>query len=143
MINQFIANGRTTKDIELKYTKSQIPVAMFTLAVNRSFKNASGDYDTDFINCIAYRGTAELLNKYVKKGDLIGIEGRLQTRSYEKDDKKVYVSEIIIENIDFLASNNNTSSETKIIENEPKNELESKKNIYQEDIVLNDEDLPF
>lgn len=104
-MNRVCLNGRLVKNIEIRYTQNNVAVASFTLAVQRKFKNQSGDYESDFINCIAYKSTAELLSKYTGKGDLIGIEGRIQTRNYENQEgKKVYVTEVIIESIDFLAS---------------------------------------
>lgn len=104
-MNKVCLNGRLTKDIELRHTQSDVTIAQFTLAVTRKFKNSNGDYESDFINCIAYKKTAELMNEYVKKGDLIGIEGRIQTRSYDdKNGKKVYVTEVMVESVDFLAS---------------------------------------
>lgn len=104
-MNRVCLNGRLTKDIDLRYTQNNVAVASFTLAVQRKFKNQNGDYESDFINCIAYKKTAELMNEYVKKGDLIGIEGRIQTRSYDdKNGKKVYVTEVMVESVDFLAS---------------------------------------
>lgn len=104
-MNRVCLNGRLTKDIDLRYTQNNVAVASFTLAVQRKFKNQNGDYESDFINCIAYKSTAELLSKYTGKGDLIGIEGRIQTRSYDdKNGKKVYVTEVIAENVEFLAN---------------------------------------
>lgn len=105
-MNRVCLNGRLTKDIDLRYTQNNVAIAIFTLAVQRKFKNQNGDYESDFINCVAYRQVAELLNKYTKKGDLIGVEGKIQTRNYEnKDGKKVYITEVIVENIDFLSTN--------------------------------------
>lgn len=104
-MNRVCLNGRLVKNIEIKYTQNNVAVASFTLAVQRKFKNSNGDYESDFINCITYKKMAELMNEYVKKGDLIGIEGRIQTRSYENQEgKKIYVTEVIVESVDFLAS---------------------------------------
>ena len=104
-MNRVCLNGRLTKDIDLRYTQNNVPIVQFTLAVQRKFKNQNGDYESDFINCVAYKKTAELMNEWLKKGDLIGIEGRIQTRSYDdKNGKKVYVTEVIVENVEFLAT---------------------------------------
>lgn len=104
-MNKTIITGRTTADCELKQTTSGTPVAAFSIAVRRTFKNAKGEYESDFFDCVAYNKTAETISKYVKKGDLIGIEGRLQKRSYtNKDDRKIYITEIIVENVEFLQS---------------------------------------
>lgn len=105
-MNKACITGRLTKDIDLRYTQNNVVVVQFNLAVTRRYKNNNGDYESDFINCVAYRQVAELLNKYTKKGDLIGVEGKIQTRNYEnKDGKKVYITEVIVENIDFLSTN--------------------------------------
>lgn len=105
-MNKACITGRLTKDIDLRYTQNNVAVVQFNLAVTRRYKNNNGDYESDFINCVAYRQVAELLNKYTKKGDLIGVEGKIQTRNYEnKDGKKVYITEVIVENIDFLSTN--------------------------------------
>lgn len=102
-MNKVILIGRTTKGIELKYTASNVSVANFSLAVTRSFKNANGEYDSDFFNCIAFGKLAETLKNYVNKGDRLGVEGRLQTRSYQNaEGKNIYVTEVIVENIEFL-----------------------------------------
>lgn len=104
-MNKIIITGRTTADCELKQTTSGTSVTSFSVAVKRTFKNANGEYESDFFECVAYNKTAETISRYVKKGDLIGIEGRLQKRSYtNRDDRKVYVTEIIVENIEFLQS---------------------------------------
>lgn len=104
-MNKVCLTGRITKNIELKYNQNNVAIKSFTLAVTRKFKNQNGEYESDFINCVAYKSTAELLSKYTGKGDLIGIEGRIQTRNYENQEgKKVYVTEVIVESVDFLAS---------------------------------------
>ena len=95
--------GRTTANLELKSTPSGTSVVEFSIAVNRTFKNANGERESDFFNCVAYNKTAELISKYVNKGDQLGIEGRLQTRNYtNKEGRKVYITEIIVENVEFL-----------------------------------------
>ena len=105
MINRTIITGRLVKNIEIRYKQNNVAITQFTLAVQRKFKNQNGEYESDFINCVAYKPTAELLSKYTGKGDLIGIEGRIQTRNYENQEgKKVYVTEVIVESVDFLAS---------------------------------------
>ena len=83
MINNVVLTGRLTKDVELKYYNGEKSVAYFTIAVNRNYKNANGEYDADFINCKAYRNTAEYLAKYCNKGDLIGVVGSIEIT--EKD----------------------------------------------------------
>ena len=141
-MNKILLVGRNTKDIELRYTNSQVAVAQFSLAVNRNFKNQNGEYDADFINCVAYKKLAETISAYVKKGDKLGVEGRLQTRTYDNSEgKKVYVSEVIVENIEFLEpkKQDNTPKETKE-QNEVVNDPFAD---FQNEVVLNDEDLPW
>ena len=102
-MNKVIIIGRCTKDIELMQTASGTSVAEFSIAVKRAFKNANGEYESDFFNCVAFSKLAETISKYVKKGDQIAIEGRLQTRSYtNKEGRKINVTEIIVENVEFL-----------------------------------------
>ena len=97
--------GRLTNKPTFGYTNSNIAYARFTLAVNRNFKNANGERQADFINCVAYRKTAELINQYTNKGDLLGVEGRIQTGSYTASDgSKRYTTDVIVENICFLKS---------------------------------------
>ena len=107
MINNLTLIGRLTKDVELKYTPANQAVAQFTLAVNRTFKNANGERESDFINCVIWRKSAENFANFVKKGALIGITGRIQTRNYENaQGQRVYVTEVIAENFQMLESRN-------------------------------------
>ena len=103
-MNKAILTGRLTKDVELKSTTNGKSVASFTLAVNRDYKNAEGNYDADFINCVAYGQQAETISKYVHKGDRFGVEGKINTRNYEKDGSKVYVTEVKVDGFEFLES---------------------------------------
>ena len=105
MLNSVCLVGRTTKDPELRYTPSNVAVATFSLAVNRNFKDANGERETDFINCVIWRQQAENLANWAKKGALIGITGRIQTRSYENQQgQRVYVTEVVAENFQMLES---------------------------------------
>ena len=107
MINNVTLVGRLTKDVELKYTPSNVANVSFTLAVNRTFKNANGERESDFINCVIWRKSAENFANFVKKGALIGITGRIQTRNYENaQGQRVYVTEVIAENFQMLESRN-------------------------------------
>ena len=104
-MNKVIEIGRNVKDIELRQTSSGTSAVEFSIAVKRAFKNANGEYDSDFFNCVAFGKSAETISRYVKKGDMIGIEGRLQTRSYtNKEGRKINATEIIVENFEFLQS---------------------------------------
>lgn len=103
MLNKSILVGRLTKDPELKTTGNGISVCTFTIAVNRRFKNADGNYDADFINCVAWRNTAEFLVKYFEKGSMIAVAGSIQTRNYEKDGHKVYITEVVADEVNFVS----------------------------------------
>ena len=105
MINNVVLVGRMTKDAELRYTPSNQAVATFTLAANRNFKNQAGEREADFINCVIWRQQAENLANWAKKGALIGITGRIQTRNYENQQgQRVYVTEVIAESFQVLES---------------------------------------
>lgn len=110
MINQTILTGRITRDLELKYTGTGTAVLSFSIAVERPFKNAQGERETDFIDIVAWRKTAENIAQYFKKGDGIGVVGRIQTRNYENNEgRKVYVTEVVAENFDFPIQNKNSN----------------------------------
>ena len=96
--------GRITKDPELRYTGSNIASVRFTLAVNRNFTNQNGEREADFINCVAWRNQAENMKKYVTKGNLLSVEGRIQTGSYEKDGQRIYTTDVVADNVTFLES---------------------------------------
>lgn len=102
-MNRVVLVGRLTKDAELRYTPSGVAVASFTLAVNRPFVNQQGEREADFISVIAWRKIAENVANHTTKGSLIAVDGRLQTRSYEKDGRRVYVTEVVADNVQFLA----------------------------------------
>lgn len=105
MLNQAVLVGRIVKEPELKNTENGHKMTKITLAVPRSFKNSNGEYDTDFISCVLWKGVAESTVEYCKKGDLVGIKGRIQTRDVEFDDEshKQFV-EVIAEKVTFLSS---------------------------------------
>lgn len=103
MINNTVLVGRLTKDPDLKYTANGAAVASFSLAVNRNFTNQSGEREADFINCVIWRKPAETLANYARKGTLIGVTGRIQTRNYENNQgQRVYVTEVVAENFQLL-----------------------------------------
>ena len=103
MINNVVLVGRLTRDPELRYTPSNVAVATFSLAVNRNFKNQAGDYEADFISCIMWRQQAENFANWLKKGALVGITGRIQTRSYDNQQgQRVYVTEVVAESFQIL-----------------------------------------
>ncbi|AKM19824.1 Single-stranded DNA-binding protein ssb [Geobacillus sp. 12AMOR1] len=102
-MNRVVLVGRLTKDAELRYTPNGTAVASFTLAVNRPFTNQQGEQEADFISVIAWRKTAENVANHTAKGSLVAVDGRLQTRSYEKDGRRVYVTEVVADTVQFLA----------------------------------------
>lgn len=105
MLNNVVLVGRMTKDAELRYTPNNQAVATFSLAVNRNFKSQNGEREADFINCVIWRQQAENLANWAKKGALIGITGRIQTRSYENQQgQRVYVTEVVVETFQLLES---------------------------------------
>ena len=106
MINNVCLVGRMAGDAELRYTPNNQAVAMFRLAVNRPFKNQNGEREADFINCVIWRQQAENLANWAKKGALIGITGRIQTRSYDNQQgQRVYVTEVVADNFRLLEFN--------------------------------------
>ena len=110
MINNVVLIGRLTRDAELRYTPSNIAVATFNLAVNRNFKNQAGDREADFINCMIWRQQAENFANWCKKGNLVGITGRIQTRSYENQQgQRVYVTEVVAESFQLLEKRDKTA----------------------------------
>ena len=136
-MNKVIIIGRNTKQIELKQTASGTSVVEFSIAVDRTFKNATGERETDFFNCVAFSKLAETISKYVNKGDMLGVEGRLQTRNYtNREGKKVYVTEIMVENVEFLQTKKQGEQNATVAETDPF------KNVHFEEVNV-DEDLPF
>lgn len=105
MLNNISLVGRVVRDVELRYTPSNVAVATFTLAVKRTFKNENGEREADFINCVMWRQQAENLANFAKKGALIGVTGRIQTRSYDNQQgQRVYVTEVVAETFQLLES---------------------------------------
>lgn len=110
-MNKVVLIGRLTRDPELRYTSSNIPSATFSLAVNRPFQNQNGVREADFLNIVMWRKQAETAKKYLTKGSLISIEGRIQTRNYDgADGKKVYVTEVVADNFEFLETKGQKTS---------------------------------
>ena len=105
MLNQLVIVGRMVREPELYETETGRKVTSITLAVPRSYKNANGEYDTDFINCVLWQGVAENTTQYVKKGDLLGVKGRVQSRDRELEDGSKYTYlEVVAEKVTFLSS---------------------------------------
>ena len=145
MLNKFIGIGRNTKDGEYRTSDNDLKIYANTLAITNNFKNKNGNYDSEFINYVAYRNTAEYLNKYSSKGTLINIEGRIHTRSYEdKDKNKKYITEIIVENASVLEKVKQEDKQDNIQEEVeiPQNTTSEYDNL-ESDIQLTPNDLPF
>lgn len=111
MINNVTLVGRLVAPPDLRKTPNNVSSLQGTLAVNRNFKNENGDREADFINFKAWRGTADIIAQYCSKGSLIGLTGRLQVRSYEKDGQRRYVTEVVAESVALLESRNSQQSQ--------------------------------
>lgn len=118
MLNNVVLIGRLTKDPELRYTPNNVAVATFSLAVNRRFKNNEGVHEADFINCVMWNKSAENLSNWIKKGNMIAITGRIQTRNYENQNgQRVYVTEVVAETFQNLEKRDNTANTNSMMEN--------------------------
>mgnify|MGYP003095094965 FL=1 len=142
-MNKVILMGRLTKDVEMRQTPNGIAVARFAIAVNRRFKNANGEYDVDFINCIAWRKTGEFISRYFQKGSMIAVVGSIQTRSWDGNDgKKQYATEVIVDEVYFTGSKaeSSTGGNTDLSDSG----LDDLNSQYGEDFAtIGEEDLPF
>ncbi|CAC5558020.1 TPA: single-stranded DNA-binding protein [Staphylococcus aureus] len=120
MLNRVVLVGRLTKNPEYRTTPSGVSVATFTLAVNRTFTNAQGEREADFVNCVVFRRQADNVNNYLSKGSLAGVDGRLQSRNYENQEgRRVFVTEVVCDSVQFL---------------EPKNTNDSQQDLYQQQV---------
>lgn len=155
MLNRSVLVGRLTKDPDLRYTPNGTAVANFTIAVNRPFSNQQGDREADFINCVVWRRPAENLANYMKKGSLIGVDGRVQTRNYEgQDGKRVFVTEIVADSVQFLETKGTKgggNQQSDGYQNSQNNNNQHQQNSVPTDqnpvpnhlIDIEDDDLPF
>ena len=138
MINNVVLVGRMTRDAELHYTPQNLAVATFNLAVNRNFKNQSGEREADFINCVIWRQQAENLANWAKKGALIGITGRIQTRNYDNQQgQRVYVTEVVADHFQLLESRNKSANHSSMDEQMPPDFGNNNP------MDISDDDLPF
>ena len=101
-MNAFNGIGRLTKDTKLTYTSNNKAFTRFSLAINRRFKSPNGEYETDFLNCICWGKVAENVDRFVNKGDMVAVQGRIQTGSYEKDGIRHYTTDVVCDNVEFL-----------------------------------------
>ena len=152
-MNKVFLIGRLTRDPELRYTSSNLPVATFSLAVNRNFANQSGEREADFINIVVWRKQAENIKNYLTQGSQVAIDGRIQTRTYDGEDgKKRYITEVVADNVQFLDSKGgrenvmpstdvtpndfSSNAPTTSVKNDPFSDFGSS-------IEINDDELPF
>ena len=147
-MNKAIIIGRLTRDPEMRTTQSGINSTTFTVAVSRNYTGANGERETDFLNCVAWRGQAENIKKYCTKGTQVAVEGRIQTRSYDaQDGTKRYVTEIIADNVTFLGGRgSNGGSDTNFVGDEnitTTNIAEDPFKDFGDEVALSDDDLPF
>ena len=111
-MNKAFLIGRLTRDPELRYSSSNAAIVNFSIAIDRQYTNNQGQRETDFINIVAFQKQAENIKKYVTKGSLVAVDGRIQTRNYEdKDGKRVYVTEVVADRVQFLSTKGSTSDE--------------------------------
>ena len=155
-MNKVFLIGRLTRDPELRYTSSNLPVATFSLAVNRNFTNQSGEREADFINIVVWRKQAENVKNYLTQGSQVAIDGRLRTRTYDGEDgKKRYITEVIADNVQFLDTkssrdlsyDSSSSSVTPSSFSQDMNPTTEVKNDpfadFGASIEINDDELPF
>ena len=151
MINRIVLTGRITKDLVLKTTQAGHSVVSFTLAVDRAHKNGNGDREADFIRCTAWNKTAEFMNLHCPKGALIGVDGRLQTRSYDdRNGQRVYITEVVVDHMSLLESRNSQQGQQQPPV-APARQKPAPQQAQQEDpfagnsdgVTISDDDLPF
>ena len=143
-MNKVILMGRLTKDVEMRQTPNGVSLARFSIAVTRRFKNSNGEYDADFINCVAWRQTGEFIARYFQRGSMIAIVGSIQTRSWDGNDgKKQYATEVIVDEAYFTGSKSESSTggNTDLSDSS----LDDLNSQYGEDFATigDEEDLPF
>ncbi|EGQ0322880.1 single-stranded DNA-binding protein [Staphylococcus pseudintermedius] len=145
MLNRTVLVGRLTKDPDFRTTPSGVEVATFTLAVNRNFKSKDGEQQADFINCVVFKKQAENVKNYLSKGSLAGVDGRLQSRSYENQEgRRVYVTEVICDSVQFLEPKSNNQSNNQ--PQQQRGQAPAQDNPFtnaNNPIDIDDEDLPF
>ena len=142
-MNKVILMGRLTKDIEMRQTPNGVSLVRFSIAVTRRFKNSNGEYDADFINCVAWRKTGEFIARYFQKGSMIAVVGSIQSRSWDGNDgKKQYATEVIVDEAYFTGSKSEsgTGGNTDLSDSG----LDDLNSQYGEDFAtIGEEDLPF
>lgn len=136
-MNKVILSGNLCGDPEYQTTASGISLCRFRIAVQRKFKNEKGEYESDFISIVAWRGTADFVSKYLHKGNKVGVTGALQTRTYDaQDGTKRYVTEVVADEVESYTPKSEN-------ENKPKTEAAAKQEVMQNFEPIDDENLPF
>ena len=135
-MNKVLLIGRITKDPEIRYTQSGIPSVNFTIAVDRGMRDANGNRQADFINCVAWRGQADFISRFIKKGYLMSVEGRIQTRNYQGQDGQMrYVTEVVLDTVENLQPRDpnaqNTSYQPNQNYQQPAQNYQQNNNSYQ------------
>lgn len=144
MLNKVILMGRLTSDPELRHTQSNIPVASFALAVDRGYKKDNDAVNTDFINIVAWRGTAEFVSKWFTKGQLVAVSGRLQVRSYkDKDGNNRTATEVVADEAFFAESKRNNTEGTYDTGKADFAENTANETLFEGEVVGDDEPLPW
>ena len=150
MINNVVLVGRLTRDIELRKTQSGLSVASFTIACDRRLlqeQRNNNEQSADFINCVAWRGSADFLGNYAHKGDTVGVEGRIQTRTYDRDGQRVYVVEVLANSVNLLHSKQAVQSQEQAsYEPQPTQEPKPQQMSdfdYLPNVDVSSDDLPF
>ncbi|HDK9046951.1 TPA: single-stranded DNA-binding protein [Staphylococcus aureus] len=142
MLNRAVLVGRLTKDPELRSAPNGVNVGTFTLAVNRTFTNAQGEREADFINVVVFKKQAENVKNYLSKGSLAGVDGRLQTRSYEnKVGQRVFVTEVVADSVQFLEPKNNNQQPNNNYHQQ--RQTQTGNNPFDNTTAIIDDDLPF
>ncbi|QYC52404.1 putative single-stranded DNA-binding protein [Solobacterium phage SMO_1P] len=150
MINNVVLVGRLTKDIELRKTQSGLSVASFTVACDRRLSQEqknNGEQSADFISCVAWRGSADFLGKYARKGDTVGVEGRIQTRNYDRDGQRVYVTEVLANSVNLLHSKQTAQSQEQATYEPQPTQVPTPQQMsdfdYLPNVEVSSDDLPF
>lgn len=151
MINNVVLVGRLTKDVEVKKTQSGLSVASFTIACDRRLSQEqknNNEQSADFISCVAWRGSADFLGQYSHKGDTVGVEGRIQTRSYDRDGQKVYVTEIVANSASILHSTQPKQAQAQTqpqqqVQNAAATQANDPTEDYLNGYEINSDELPF
>ena len=154
MINRVVLVGRLTKDPEFRTTPSGVDIATFTLAVNRNFTNAQGEREADFINIIVFRKQAHNVSNYLSKGKLAGVDGRIQSRSYENQEgRRIFVTEVVADSVQFLEPKNSNGGQQDTYQQQTQSQTQRGQNTKPQGqdpfsnangpIDISDDDLPF